>query len=111
MPAFLQFATVCAILSLVSNAVLAVVVTQTPRHAFASHTGVMGVGVGVGVGVVLLLFVLSVVPPSVLLHANTNSMERQRVRMQVIFLIAEWVSHKINKTKLLQPALSFKYST
>lgn len=100
MPAFLQLATVCAILSLVSNAVLAVVVTQTPRHAFASHTGVMGVGVGVGVGVVLLLFVLSVVPPSVLVHANINNMERQMARVQVIFLMAVSIYHKIKETKL-----------
>ena len=71
MPAFLQLATVCMILSFVSNAVLAVVVTQTPLHAFASHTGVMGV-VGAGLLLLLLVVVEPVVVLSVLLQASSN---------------------------------------
>ena len=60
MPAFLQLSTVCKILSLLSNAVLAVVVIHTPLIAFTSQTGVGG---GLGVGVVppppvLVLFFL-----------------------------------------------------
>lgn len=98
MPAFLQFATVCAILSLESNAVLAVVVTHTPRQAFASQTGVMGVGLGVGVGVVLLLFVLSVVPPSVLVHARTTANMQLIVNESIIFLMAvKLIRIKLNK--------------
>ena len=49
MPAFLQLSTVCKMLSLLSNAVLAVVVIQTPLMALTSHTGEGG---GLGVGVV-----------------------------------------------------------
>jgi hypothetical protein len=60
----------------------------------------MGVGLGVGVGVVLLLFVLSVVPPSVLVHANMNNIERQMAKVQVIFLMADSICHKIKETKL-----------
>jgi hypothetical protein len=59
-PAFLQLSTVCKILSLLSNAVLAVVVIHTPLMALTSQTGEGG---GWGVGVVppvpvLLLFFL-----------------------------------------------------
>ena len=49
MPAFLQLSTVCKILSLLSKAVLAVVVIQTPLMALTSQTGEGG---GLGVGVV-----------------------------------------------------------
>jgi hypothetical protein len=55
MPAVLQLLTIVLIFSLESNAVLAVVVTQTPRIALGSQTGAGGVGVGVG----------GVVPPPV----------------------------------------------
>jgi hypothetical protein len=48
-PAFLQLSTVCKILSLLSSALLAVVVIQTPLMALTSHTGEGG---GLGVGVV-----------------------------------------------------------
>ena len=46
-PAFLQLSTVCKILSLLSNAVLAVVVIHTPLMALASQRGEGG-GLGVG---------------------------------------------------------------
>ena len=49
MPAFLQLSTVCKILSLLSNAVLAVVVIHTPLMALTSQTGEGG---GLGGGVV-----------------------------------------------------------
>ena len=55
MPAVLQLLTIVLIFSFESNAVLAVVVTHTPRIALASQTGDGGVGFGVGVG--------GVVPP------------------------------------------------
>ena len=48
MPASLQFSTHCFILALLSNAVLAAVVTQAPLNAFASQTGTGGTGVGGG---------------------------------------------------------------
>jgi hypothetical protein len=50
MPDALQLATIPLMLFLLSKAVLAVVVNQTPRIAFTSQTGGNG-GVGVGVGV------------------------------------------------------------
>ena len=49
MPASLQLDIICLILALLSNAVLAVVVTQTPRMALASQTGT-GLGFGLGFG-------------------------------------------------------------
>ena len=101
MPAFLQLATVCAMLSFESNAVLAVVVTQTPRQAFASHTGVMGVGVGVVLLLLLLLvlLVLSVVPPSVLVQARMTAMEKQMESANMIFLMAVLYLYKSKETK------------
>lgn len=50
----MQLDIICLMLSLLSNAVLAVVVTQTPRMALASQTGTgLGFGLGgSGVGVV-----------------------------------------------------------
>lgn len=59
-------------LSFESNAVLAVVVTQTPRHAFASHTGVMGEGFVdelLLLVLLLLLLVFADVPSSFLVQA------------------------------------------
>ena len=49
MPAALQLVIIVLMFSLLSSAVLAVVVTQIPRIALGSQAGV---GVGVGVGVV-----------------------------------------------------------
>ena len=49
MPASLQFSTHCFMLTLLSNAVLAAVVTQAPLNALASQTGT-GVGTGAGGG-------------------------------------------------------------
>ena len=49
MPASLQLDIICLMLSLLSNAVLAVVVTQTPRMALASQTAT-GLGFGLGFG-------------------------------------------------------------
>ena len=48
MPAALQVATISFRLALLSSAVLAVVVTQTPRIAFGSQEGVGVTGVGEG---------------------------------------------------------------
>lgn len=42
MPASLQFSTHCFMLTLLSNAVLAAVVTQAPLNALASQTGTGG---------------------------------------------------------------------
>ena len=50
MPASLQFSTHCFMLALLSNAVLAAVVTQAPLNALASQTGTGGTGVGTGGG-------------------------------------------------------------
>jgi hypothetical protein len=77
MPAVLQLLTMVLIFSLESNAVLAVVVTHTPRIALASQTGVGGVGVGVGVG--------GVVPPPFVpdlpqLMQKDNKMARITIR-------------------------------
>ena len=47
MPAVLQLLTIVLMFSLESKAVLAVVVTHTPRMALGSQTGRVGVGVGV----------------------------------------------------------------
>jgi hypothetical protein len=77
MPAVLQLLTIVLIFSLESNAVLAVVVTHTPRIALASQTGDGGVGVGVGVG--------GVVPPPFVpdlpqLMQKDNKMARITIR-------------------------------
>lgn len=55
MPANLQVCTHCCMLALLSNAVLAAVVTHAPRRALGSHTGEGGVTGGGGT-VVLTLF-------------------------------------------------------
>jgi hypothetical protein len=80
MPAVLQLLTIVLIFSLESNAVLAVVVTQTPRIALGSQTGAGGVGVGVGVG--------GVVPPPVVpdlaqLMQKDSNMARITIRKQL----------------------------
>lgn len=52
MPANLQVCTHCCMLALLSNAVLAAVVTQAPLKALGSQTGDGGVIVPGGIGVV-----------------------------------------------------------
>ena len=68
----LQVATHCLILSLLSNAVLAAVVTQTPLRAFGSQTGVGGGG-GVTVPPPLLLLLLQDVEASKILKIRINA--------------------------------------
>lgn len=66
MPAALHCCTQNLILSRLSSAVLADVVTQTPRMALGSQTGAGGVVGGVMTGVVLS-------PPDFFLQANTET--------------------------------------
>ena len=112
MPAFLQLATVCTMLSFESNAVLAVVVTHTPLHAFASQTGVIVVGVGVGLVLVfVLLFVLEVVPPSVFVHAMIMKLQKQIMKATIFFLIARNVLIvKVSQSNIIQTFRYSKYS-
>lgn len=84
MPAFLQFSTVNKILSLLSNAVLAVVVIHTPLMALISHTGDGG---GLGGAVVP-----PVVEPLLFFLQDSsikmNSVKKiARVNVDILFLI------------------------
>ena len=82
MPAALQLVTIVLIFSLLSRAVLAVVVTQIPLIALGSQAGVGG-GVGVGVGVVppLLPEPDLVQAIQILMKSTEHSTFRKRLRV------------------------------
>ena len=82
MPAFLQLSTVCKILSLLSNAALAVVVIHTPLIALTSQTGEGG-GLGVGVVPPLPLPVLFFLQDC----NNINPMENTKANVTIRILL------------------------
>jgi len=82
MPAALQLVTICLIWSLLSSAVLAVVVTQAPRMALGSQAGVGGM-TGPGGAVFFLQAAKSSKKASdrtidLLIGAEANAMDRIR---------------------------------
>ena len=67
----LQIATHCLILSLLSNAVLAAVVTQAPLKALGSHTGAGGGGWGV------------TEPPPLLLLQDIEASKKLKLKIKI----------------------------